>query len=369
MKWVRKSGRLSQQKFAEEPSEISQTARDHGVSPRGVVRGLDTLRFITAMWVAFYHGARFPVNRVISPDSTIDRFFLLIGNTTWNGTAAVTVFFLISGFLIHVGNVGRSRVNVPTFWLRRGIRIGLPLLVTIVIVKLLGSGYVRVLDGILWTVYAEIAYYLLYPLFLPLIFRYGVAPILTVSLIISLAMIASRPNEIYLFGFGLKATWLFNAPLWLMGCYLAERRDEIGQLAGRIPLWLLRSGVIFYCYGSTILANHLTSFSIGYTWTIWPFGMYCMLWLDAEMRRGTGRATFPIFERFGLAGYSLYLTHKVPIHFVQSELGYLSPVSSWFVTLGGVAVTTWAFYRLIEWPAHKLARSFGRSHQTKSNAV
>jgi peptidoglycan/LPS O-acetylase OafA/YrhL len=341
-------------------SSIQDVAADHGVRPKEVIRGLDTLRFVTAMWVAFYHGARFPIDRVVQPHSTFDKFLLLVGNTTWNGTAAVTVFFVISGFLIHAGNVGKRQLDLQAFWLRRGIRICVPLAATIAIAYALGPRYVRSLEAILWTVYAEIAYYALYPLILPLIFRFGVARILMVSLAISLIMIATHPTLIYLFGFGPKYTWLFNAPLWLMGCYLAEQRAKISLLTSKIPLWAFRLGVLIYCYASTIAANHLGQVSIGYTWTIWPFGVYCMAWLDAEMTRGTGKTTFAILERFGVAGFSLYLMHKIAIRWVDMNFQQLSPFASWIVTLASVAILTWTFYRLVEWPAHKLARSIGR---------
>jgi peptidoglycan/LPS O-acetylase OafA/YrhL len=341
------------------------TAVDHGVRPRQVVLGLDTLRFVTAMWVAFYHGARFPMNRVVEPDSSFHKVLLFIGNTTWNGTAAVTVFFVISGFLIHVGNVGKQKVDLRSFWLRRGVRIGVPLIATVLIANAFGPDYVYILRSILWTIYAEIIYYALYPLILPVIFRFGIGRVLLTSLVISIGIIVSHPQEIYLFAFGVKLTWLFNAPLWLMGCYLAERRGKINAIANKYPLWILRCGVVFYCYASTILATHLGRIVIGYTWTIWIFGAYCMVWIDAEMARGTGRNTLQIFERFGLAGYSLYLMHKIAIHFVSKEVTQFVPFVSWLVTLTAICILTWLFYRLVEWPAHKLARSFGRTNSPK----
>lgn len=346
-------------------SSMQEVAIDHGVKSKRVAHGLDTLRFITAMWVAFYHGARFPVSRIIEPNSTFNKFLLLIGNTTWNGTAAVVVFFVISGFLIHGGNIGKHKIDLPSFWLRRGIRIIVPLAATVLIAYALGPSYVRVLNGVLWTIYAEICYYAIYPLILPVITRFGIGKVLAFSLAISLGMVFANPKEIYLFAFGTKFTWLFNAPLWLMGCYLAEQRQQIGMLADKLPLWALRGGIVVYCYVSTVLANHLGAIAIGYTWTIWIFGGYCMLWLDAEMKRGTGKSTVHIFEKFGLAGYSIYLTHKIPINFVDTELGQLGPTASWLVKLAGIAAIAWIFYRLIEWPAHKLARSFGRTYRVK----
>jgi peptidoglycan/LPS O-acetylase OafA/YrhL len=363
------SGIVKEMGTVEQSTSMQEVAIDHGVQPKRVAHGLDTLRFISAMWVAFYHGARFPVDRFIEPTSAFNKFLLLVGNTTWNGTAAVVVFFVISGFLIHGGNVGKQKVDLPSFWMRRGIRIIVPLTVTVLIAYALGASYVRVLDAILWTVYAEISYYLLYPLLLPFITKFGIGRILLISLAISLAMIASRPTEIYLFAFGIKLTWLFNAPLWLMGCYLAERREQIGALSAKFPLWGLRCVSLIYCYASTILANHAGNVAIGYTWTIWIFGAHCMVWLDAEMRRGTGKSTLHMFEKFGLAGYSLYLTHKIPINFVDTELSQLEPVTSWLVKLIAIAAIAWIFYRLVEWPAHKAARSFGRNNRPKAAVV
>jgi peptidoglycan/LPS O-acetylase OafA/YrhL len=89
------------------------------------VSGLDTLRFVTAMWVAFSHGARFPIAQLLQPTGVINKMLYALVNTTFNGTAAVSVFFVISGLLIHGGNVGKSRVNMLSFWVRRGVRIGI----------------------------------------------------------------------------------------------------------------------------------------------------------------------------------------------------------------------------------------------------
>jgi peptidoglycan/LPS O-acetylase OafA/YrhL len=237
---------------------------------------------------------------------------------------------------------------------------------TLLIARALGPGYIPALRGILWTVYAELAYYALYPLLLPFIFRFGIERVLALSLTISFSLIVTHPHEIYLFAFGPKLTWLFNAPLWLMGCYLAERRTQITDLASRFPINILRLGVIAYCYVSTLLANHMGAYALGYTWTIWFFGAYCMLWLAAEMKKGTGKKTFVMLERFGLAGYSLYLMHMIAIHFVQTNLKDLTPLGYWLTTSIIIFALTWIFYRSVEWPAHKLARSLGRARSAKS---
>jgi peptidoglycan/LPS O-acetylase OafA/YrhL len=333
---------------------------DHGIAPRDVVRGLDTLRFITALWVAFSHGARFPVDRVFSSETLIGKIIYLIGNTTFNGTAAVAVFFVLSGFLIHTGNVGARKIGSRSFWLKRFVRIALPLCAIVLLAHILGPKYMSRLENVLWSIYAELTYYAIYPIFFPVIRRYGSLRVLLISLLVSFAMIAASPSRVYLWSFGVTFTWLFCAPLWLMGCFLAERRETLIRASRRFPVWIFRIAVLGYCYISTILATHLGAVAVGYTWTIWAFGMLCVFWLAVEVSRGTGKSTMPILERFGAAGYSLYLTHMLVIQFMESNEAGLSPLLYWLATLLSVLVFCWIFYRAVELPSHQLARYLGR---------
>jgi peptidoglycan/LPS O-acetylase OafA/YrhL len=45
-----------------------------------------------------------------------------------------------------------------------------------------------------------------------------------------------------------------------------------------------------------------------------------MYWLAAEMQDGFARHPGSIFEKFGLAGYSLYLTHKLVLTFCDDRV-------------------------------------------------
>lgn len=291
---------------------IEKVAEDHGVERRNLTPGLDSLRFVTAIWVAFSHGARFPIDRIIQPDSLPHKALLALGKTMFNGTAAVAVFFLISGLLIHGANVGRRSVAILPFWTRRGVRIGLPLLTILAIAHLLGPAYEVSLNEVLWSVIAEIVYYALYPLALPFIARFGIGRILAVSLVISLVMIGTHADRVYLWSFG-AWTWLFCAPLWLMGCFLAEHRQMVSTAVARVSVWWFRASAIVYCFASTVLATHAGKIVIGYTWTIWAFGAFCIFWLASEMCHASISRPQPLLERLGLAGYSIYLTHKLPL--------------------------------------------------------
>jgi hypothetical protein len=155
----------------------------------------------------------------------------------------------------------------------------------LILAQVLGEEYGEKLSHVLWSVYAELIYYGLYPFVLPIIFRFGMGRVLLVSLAISLGMLLLKPDAIYLWEFGHQLNWLFCAPLWLMGCYLAENRQRITGMTRRLPIWGLRLGAVAYCYVSTVLSAHLDHISIGYTWTIWIFGLFCMVWLAAEIAR------------------------------------------------------------------------------------
>ncbi len=345
------------------PPEIVEVNRK-----KAIFSGLDTLRFVTAMWVAFSHGARFPIDRLVQPDTLFHKLLYMLCKTTFNGTAAVAVFFLISGFLIHGASLRRQQIDPLPFLTRRGVRICLPLVVVLVAAWLLGPDYQESLSHVTWSVYAEIIYYALYPLVFPLIIRFGIGRVLLVSQVISLAMIATHPGNIYLWSFGWPLTWLFCAPLWLMGCYLAEHIDSITKTSAAVPVWAYRVGAVAFCYLTTVLSAHAGRISIGYTWTIWGFGVFCMFWLAAEMARGTGARPIAWLERFGLAGYSLYLTHKFVITLVSPLLA-TNPIAFWVLVNLGILVAGWAFYKAVEAPSHHLARALGKRLENRGKAA
>lgn len=339
---------------------VNDLVADHGVGRSNLVYGLDSLRFFTAMWVAFSHGANFPIASYAKPDGITGKILFLISKTMFNGTAAVAVFFVISGFLIHGSNIKKERIEVSNFLIRRLVRIILPLTVVMSVAIIAGDKYYIALDDVLWSVYAELIYYLIYPALFTLIRKFSIESVLAFSFVISMVMVIFNYHYVYLWSFGNELTWLFCLPLWLSGCLLAERRDYFTIKSEKIPVMIFRFLAILYCLLSTVIATHMGSIVIGYTWTIWFFGAFCIYWLAAEMKFGFARHPGSIFEKFGLAGYSLYLTHKLVLTFVDERMLINSPVLLWLLKVGGILVITWLFYRIVEWPSHKLARTLGR---------
>jgi peptidoglycan/LPS O-acetylase OafA/YrhL len=128
------------------------------------VRGLDSIRFICALWVFFGHGA---ARRFASPfpsSSLSDLIFRGFYNNIWSGPAAVIVFFVISGFCIHYPFAGSDkRPRLKEFYARRFLRLLIPLSIAVPLSGLLGVRLTLFQDSILWSLFAELTYYLCYP--------------------------------------------------------------------------------------------------------------------------------------------------------------------------------------------------------------
>jgi peptidoglycan/LPS O-acetylase OafA/YrhL len=317
------------------------------------VKGLDTLRFVAALWVAFSHGAAPPLKLIPGAESGPLHWIAGGFEAAYNGTAAVVVFFLISGFCIHLPNLGADRLDWPRFLVRRFVRICLPILAVVALVHALGERFVQAEDGVLWSVYCELVYYALYPALFVLLKRWRVSRVLIVSAAISAVLLAFKPNAFLLWHFG-PLTWLFCAPFWLLGAWLAEQYAR-GESLRAGSIWLWRGGAVALCVGATVALYHLPV-KVGYAWTMPPFSLYVLLWLKREIAEGEDRGAVGFLEALGAASYSLYLMHNI----VLEGLGAPISAISWGLTVVALTVATGALYLMVEYPSHQLARRLGR---------
>ena len=65
------------------------------------IAGLDSLRFVAALWVVFSHMGCFPLTEGIDRHNPVGFFIHAVYGNLFPGPAAVMVFFVISGFCIH----------------------------------------------------------------------------------------------------------------------------------------------------------------------------------------------------------------------------------------------------------------------------
>lgn len=331
-------------------------------SPKERVAGLDSLRFVCALLVVLGHGVHPPLMAGADPASH-KLVWLLNGlvNNLYNGPAAVIVFFVLSGFCIHWPYRDGRALKVSEFLGRRLLRICLPLFVAVGGSVALGVRLLDFNDSILWSLFAEIIYYALYPVLLPLGRRYGFTKLVGAGYVLAAGVVLTQPNEWGNYAtYGLKLNWALGIPCWLLGCWLADR---MRTGAATLPepsarrMWLWRLGM----YGMTVVLSGLRFHSpLKYQYTLDFFALLVVAYLAREISASQRQPPAQWLERAGAWSYSLYLTHPLALSVYAllhvPDLGYFF---SWAVRLSSVLVQAYIFYRLVERPAHLLARRIG----------
>ena len=144
---------------------------------------IDALRFILAFWVVMGHSVgMFPIFAGADESNRVAHLLSHFWSTVVWGTPAVIVFFVISGFCIHLPFQNVNKLPVLRFYGRRYIRILIPVAASLVIYRFLVGpfqifGLHSILwDSVLWSVLCEEIYYFLYPVVLETRKRYGWKP-------------------------------------------------------------------------------------------------------------------------------------------------------------------------------------------------
>jgi len=329
------------------------------------VKGVDAMRFWSALWVVLYHGARFPITQVV-PGPFGERLDN-INKPPFNGVAAVVVFFIISGFCIHYPYVGARELNWLEFWCKRMIRILIPFFALQLITHRLGLGYSTAVEMVFWTIYCEISYYVGYPFIRLVIVRFGMMPCIFTSFLISLA-IAIAHYKMTFIGDLSQTSWIFCLPMWLLGCQLAEYLKRGNSPKTIVSLWAWRLGALAISSSSMVVAH--THPAIGYIWTMPAFAIYASRWLHREFITATNSASAIWIERLGVAGYSIYLTHKISIHWAEQQYLTHHPwYWVWPAECAGLILITLTFFGLVEYPAHRLSKFVGKKLSANMGAA
>jgi peptidoglycan/LPS O-acetylase OafA/YrhL len=327
------------------------------IRPR-TIAGVDTIRFVAAMWVAFSHGAQFPVDQFVHKTSSLLGLVIVgVSHVVYSGIDAVVVFFLISGLCIHYPNVGAKRVDPLKFIPRRLVRVGIPLIGAIAIAHVLGLDYVNALNAVLWTVYCELTYYVAYPVLFWVSKKISWQKMIMASSIVSLVMAACSYRYQYIWQFGIL-TGIYCLPFWLLGVRFAEQISNASPpKSNSISIWIWRLGAIIHGLIVVFLLDH-SKIMIGTIWTVPPFAIYCYFWIPREISRFQSGAP-RYLELLGMFSYSLYLMHKIPITLIARYEWQVSPIVQWIIVMSAIISSAFCFYILVERPSHALARRIG----------
>ncbi len=324
------------------------------------VRGLDSIRFFAALWVVFAHVAWFPPAASLDRAVPFERMLSGVWGNLFCGVAGVMVFFVVSGFCIHYPQAIGKPFRLLPFYTLRFLRIAIPLGASLGVCALIGLNLRGFSTKILWSLYAELIYYALYPLVLWAISRLGWRWVMTIAWAGAAAVVLYNPSAGDYHVNGVRLTWLLGLPCWLMGCRLAEEVAKEMALpeSARPPvgrIWPLRGGAWLGSVAAVFLRFQTP---IGYPWTLNFFALFAKFWIGREIRRYALRPPKRIFEWAGGWSYSIYLMH-IPVSAVVMKL--IGPDPEFYATFGYavlplVLLGSYVFYLVIERPGHWLAR-------------
>ena len=323
------------------------------------IAGLDTIRFVCALWVVFSHFGFIPISGSLVGNGGAMAVLRGLYNNLFCGVAAVIVFFVISGFCIHFPFRNSGAIPVRAFLARRYLRIGIPVAMVFSIVFFLRSAEITgFYNAILWSLVAELVYYTIYPALFPIIKNHGWCLIIGANLI-AFFVISLHPRAKNYHEFGPYFTWIVGLPCWLLGCQLANLFSFSDQPPGLRQLWFWRFFIWFLAVSFSVLRFHSP---VGFPWTLNFFAIACFFWLHSELRWFQTYSPCQAIERAGAWSYSLYLCH-FPVFFLVAELGIwlgTKGTLSWFLEIVLCLLVSYVFFLMVEYPAHLLARHVAR---------
>ncbi|XHR29020.1 MAG: acyltransferase family protein [Chthoniobacteraceae bacterium] len=361
------------------------------VGAGGRIDFLDRIRGFAILLVVAYHalGAGYGLDqlhwrRFLRDFVDAPQGFVFFTPVTF-GWLGVAVFFAVSGFCIHLSHQKARTPGFRNFFLRRFFRIYPPyfaalcffaLLFPLVTLRadclasfrqfwahllLVNNGSSELFYGInpsFWSVVVEVQLYVLYPLLLWLVGRFGWRTALWGCGFLEIALRIVQSVHCL-------PDWVLGSPFyywfsWSVGARLADDYLKGRPLfLARCPLWVWPAAVV----GSNLFrpASTLT----------FVFGaLAATKWISYELSRPTAPATGNLWARFltrvGVVSYSLYLFNQPLLGALGSALEtaggplHISPTLRFGIVLivgGGLLILgSEIFYRWVEAPSSELGR-------------
>ncbi len=334
---------------------------------------LDVIRGLAILGIVIFH--------VMPTDGTAG---LTISWLRYLGPLGVSLFFVLSGFSIHLSQLRKGKViqSWPQFFLRRFGRLYPPYICAIILeitinvvwsfcrgrnpiaflpspidliahLLLLHTLDPQTFFGIipaLWFIGVVAHLYLLYPLFLRLTHRWGENYTLLIVLLTTLVVRFLCQSQTPLSASTeLIAVFQNNAPQrwfeWCFGAWIATRVTKKDSpsllfsglswmffliwLSGSLPVWI-SDPLLGVCLGTLI----------------WNLAIY-------EERMRFHQLWLPLFH-IGQISYSIYLVHQVFVPFVRSaiEPSPFAPIPTFLLVLSGVLLislpVSLLFHHLVE---------------------
>jgi peptidoglycan/LPS O-acetylase OafA/YrhL len=321
---------------------------------------LDALRFVLAFWVAVGHLENIPLFWWMNASTPVGRFVTHAWSSVIFGTPAVIVFFVISGFCIHLPFRDDRRLQIGRYYLRRYTRILIPVAGALCVYRLSGEHltwlgeHSTLWESPLWSLACEEIYYATYPGLRWLRNRFGWNKVLPVAFVASVGEAATHVHTQTWHTYGPLGTALILLPVWLLGCLLAEQSEGLAAESSLGGIWMWRFLAWLGCWTSEML--HFKG-GVSYTQTMLWFGVLAYWWVRKEIAFGKTRAPNRLLAAAGAWSYSLYLVHhEGALLYGRLPVLNLPHLLNWFGAMISSLVFAFCFYLLVERPSHQLAR-------------
>jgi peptidoglycan/LPS O-acetylase OafA/YrhL len=327
---------------------------------------LDALRFVLALWVTIGHLETFPLFAGVNEATPVGRFLVHGWQSIVFGTPAVIVFFVISGFCIHLPFRGDAELKIGKYYLRRYTRILIPVAGAVCVYRFVGQRFVFwgehsiLWQSPLWSLLCEEIYYAVYPLLRRLRRAVSWKRVIPVAFAVSVGVAATHVHALSWHEFGPIGTAAILLPVWLLGWLLAEEADALPALGddARWRIWAWRFAVWLASWITEML--HFKA-HLPLTQTMAWFGVVAYFWVKNEIAYGKSHRPWRAVAWAGLWSYSLYLVHAQ-----AADIWYwlrvpgVGPRLTWCGVILSSLVGAYAFYLVVERPSHRLARWMGR---------
>jgi peptidoglycan/LPS O-acetylase OafA/YrhL len=295
----------------------------------------------------------------------------------WLGAAGVGLFFIISGFCIHLPYVKTGTLDLKNFYFRRFYRLvptHYAALICAILVAIwlpnahfmsqptIGNtvsqflfvhnfnyNFFYSINSAFWTIGVEVHFYLIYPIAILIAHRIGMMRLFGLSVLFSLVFygLCSKylADEARFVCQHLFVVYYYQ---WLLGALCVEYYFKV-QADGKQSNWLttplkwlvIVAGTMLYCY--LYLADFVVA-KLHIVQYIAPFILVFILYAVVQLK------TIPsaLFNGLGKISYSLYLIH-IPILAISS---YYFPVANFglyfALSLSLILIGTVGFYYLFE---------------------
>lgn len=315
--------------------------------------GLDAIRFVCALWVVFFHAGFLPLTAGVGKSTYSGLAVHAIQSNLFNGSAAVIVFFLISGFVIHYPYVEKPETRWGAYFTRRYLRILIPMAGAYAVAYAAGVGDAE--EGVMWSLRCELVYYTLYPMLAAVARKRGWNLLIAVSLIPWIAAVVIRHSlreDVFQCAAGL--------PCWLLGAKLAQNIDTFPSYLTRREIWTWRLGI--WGLASLISFLHFHSpIHSDVSLTLFAFPVY--YWLGRELQYfRAGGYVWKWLAWGGLWSYSIYIIHVPAMQMYDNlHLETLGYVLDWARKTGFILAASYLFYLVVEKPGHWVARRAQRA--------